>query len=196
MSFALVLASASPRRKQLLEQAGLVFTVRPAGIDETVADGEGAVAATTRLAIAKTLTVAGGAAGDELVLGADTTVVVGDRMLGKPAGAVQAKETLMMLSGRSHSVLTAWAVSVPSARAYNGRSICSGITRSTVRMREFSQAEAARYVDEGEALDKAGAYAVQGAGRRLVAAVYGSYDNVIGLPVDQVSRALAAAGGG
>ena len=196
MSFALVLASASPRRKQLLEQAGLVFTVRPAGIDETVADGEDAVATTTRLAIAKTLMVAGGAAGDELVLGADTTVVVGDRMFGKPAGAVQAKETLMMLSGRSHSVLTAWAVSVPSARAYNGRFICSGITRSTVRMREFSQAEAARYVDEGEALDKAGAYAVQGAGRRLVAAVYGSYDNVIGLPVDQVSRALAAAGGG
>lgn len=195
MSFALVLASASPRRKQLLEQAGLVFTVRPAGIDETVADGEDAVATTTRLAIAKTLMVAGGAAGDELVLGADTTVVVGDRMLGKPAGAVQAKETLMMLSGRSHSVLTAWAVSVPSARAHNGRSICSGITRSTVRMREFSQAEAARYVDEGEALDKAGAYAVQGAGRRLVAAVYGSYDNVMGLPVDQVSRALAAAGG-
>lgn len=173
-----------------------MFTVRPAGIDETVVDGEDAVTATTRLAIAKTLTVAGGAAGDELVLGADTTVVVGDRMLGKPAGAVQAKETLMMLSGRSHSVLTAWALSVPSVRAYNGRSICSGITRSTVRMREFSQAEAVRYVDEGESLDKAGAYAVQGAGRRLVAAVYGSYDNVIGLPVDQVSRALVAAGGG
>lgn len=170
----------------------MAFSVRPAGIDESVGDGEDAVAATMRLALAKTSVVAAAARQGELVLGADTTVVCEDRMIGKPSGPAGAVDTLMMLSGRNHFVFTAWALAGPLARDGAGAIARSGLTRSTVRMREFSRAEAGAYVAEGEALDKAGAYAVQGRGRRLVAAVYGSYDNVIGLPVEQVRRALNA----
>lgn len=194
MSVPLVLASASPRRKRLLEAAGLVFSVRPADIDESIADSEDAAGATMRLALAKTAAVATKAGRGELVLGADTTVTCNGRILGKPSGLAEACETLMLLAGRNHAVFTAWALAGPLAGDGDLVFACSGITRSTVRMREFTCAEATEYVAEGEALDKAGAYAVQGSGRRLVAAVWGSYDNVIGLPVAQVCRALRAVG--
>ena len=194
MSGPLVLASASPRRKRLLEAAGLVFSVRPAGIDESLVDGEDAVQATMRLALAKTAAVASKAGRSELVLGADTTVACQGLILGKPSGPTEARDTLMLLAGRNHTVFTAWALAWSLAGDGGFVFARSGITRSTVRMREFTRAEAVEYVAEGEALDKAGAYAVQGSGRRLVAAVWGSYDNVIGLPVEQVCRALRAEG--
>jgi septum formation protein len=183
----LVLGSGSPRRKELLERAGFDFTIDPAGVDERALYGETAAAMTIRLAAEKASAVAGRSGPGHVALGADTTVVLEGKALGKPTGVEDAARMLLRLAGRDHEVLTAWAlVEAPGAR----RAVV-GITRSVVTMREVSEREAAAYAAGGEPLDKAGAYAVQGEGRRFVGAVFGSLDNVIGLPVDQVRRALA-----
>jgi len=149
---------------------------------------EGAAEATARLAIEKAQVVLARCAPDDVVLAADTAVVVEDRILGKPSGSAQAAEMILSLSGRNHHVLTAWAVLVPAGLAV------SGVCRSTVRMREISHAAAREYADTAEPLDKAGAYAAQGIGKRFIAAIEGPLDNVIGLPVAPVARALARAG--
>jgi len=193
----LVLASGSPRRRELLTVAGYKFEIDAADIDETIHEGESPVAATTRLAIEKAEAVvyrrsaepSGGA--PALVLAADTTVVVGERILGKPGDVREAAEMLLSLAGRNHVVLTAWAllrVGAPRATPE------CGISRSTVRMREISHAEAEAYAASGEPMDKAGAYAAQGEGRRFIGAIVGPLDNVIGLPMAPVVAALSRGG--
>lgn len=134
----------------------------------------------------------------EVYLGADTAVIVSGQMLGKPEDEAQACKFLTMISGRNHEVVTGWALIGPESAAGDSspgsRVAIGGFVRSIVRMREISAAEARRYAAGGEPMDKAGAYAVQGDGGRFVAAVIGSLDNVIGLPVAEVARCLAVFG--
>jgi septum formation protein len=182
----LILGSGSPRRKELLERAGFDFTIDPAGVEERPLPDETAFAMTLRLAVEKASAVAARSAPGDVALGADTTVVLDGEALGKPAGTGDAARMLLRLAGRDHRVLTAWAL----VEAPGGGRAVAGIARSVVTMREISAREAAVYAAGGEPLDKAGAYAVQGEGRRLIGAVFGSLDNVIGLPVDHVRAAL------
>jgi septum formation protein len=185
-----VLASSSPRRKDLLEQAGYRFSVRPADIDETVAPDEQPEIATARLAIEKALAVrARTAAG--VILAADTSVICDGRMFGKPTSFDEAVHMLQRLSGRNHRVVTAWAAlpeHVGPADATTGLAI------SVVRMRDIPHRELLAYARGAEPYDKAGGYAAQGDGRRFIAAVLGPFDNVVGLPVAPVVRALSRLG--
>ena len=188
----LVLASASPRRRALLESAGIAFRVQPADIDETPRAGEGPVACLVRLAREKALAVAerqgGGPA--RWVLGADTGVLLGDELFGKPSDAEHAVAVLERLGGRTHRVVTAVAlVESPSGRLHE----CH--VESRVSLRRAPRAELEAYVASGEPLDKAGAYALQGEGRRLVERVEGSESNVIGLPVEETLALLERARG-
>lgn len=186
----LVLASESPRRRHLLEQAGYEFDVIPSSIDEQAVPGESPVATAVRLAIEKALAVAPVVPRGSVVLAADTIVVVGDRLYGKPRDAADAVRILGELLGRNHDVVTAWTL-VPTDRR---SATTTGFCRSTVRMREAGAREIEEYVRSGEPMDKAGAYAAQGEGSRFVAAVVGPLDNVIGLPVAPVRLALSELG--
>ena len=189
MAVAFILASASPRRRQLLQQGGFRFSVRAADIDERIAPDEGAVLAGVRLACSKAQVVGSDLDADTVVLAADTLVVCDGRLFGKPVDADDAARMLLHLSGRNHRVVTCWVVSNHAA----DESVV-GVTTSIVRMREIRRSEAYAYAATPEPLDKAGAYAVQGEGRRFVGTVVGSLDNVIGLPVASVARALASLG--
>jgi septum formation protein len=184
----LVLASGSPRRRELLSQQGLDFDVVPAHIDEDVRPGEEPLAYASRLAIEKASAIAEMGHEPRIVLGADTIVVCDGKIYGKPTDAGDAIRILATLCGRNHVVVTAWAV-VPSDRPEGG---VTGFSRSAVRMREASRLEITEYVATGESMDKAGAYAAQGEGGRFVAAIDGAHDNVIGLPVAPVLRVIAA----
>jgi len=181
----LVLASASPRRRDLLSQLGLIFRVAAADLDETPLSGEVADAYVLRLAQAKAQAVAGRFPGT-WVLAADTTVALGTELLGKPSGPAEAREMLTRLSGRTHAVYTGVALA--------GRAGASTVVRTHVTFRTLSVGEIDWYVGTGEPLDKAGAYAVQGKGGFLVAAVEGSPTNVIGLPLGETLALLASAG--
>ena len=197
----LVLASGSPRRRELLSGAGFTFRIDVSDVDESIREGEAPVDATLRLAIEKAEAVAerrhSSAQGTtspadsrrEVVLAADTTVILGERILGKPADQREAAQMLLSLAGRNHLVLTAWAL-----LGVDGGVAECGVSRSTVRMREVSRAEAEAYAATGEPMDKAGGYAAQGIGRRFIGAIVGPLDNVIGLPMTPVVRALARAG--
>lgn len=188
--YRIVLASESPRRRHLLAKAGYEFDVVPASIEERAAPGEGPVATAVRLALEKALAVAPGVPCGSLVLAADTIVVADDRLYGKPRDEADARRILGELLGRNHDVVTAWVV-MPTDRP---SAATTGFCRSTVRMREAGTREIADYVRSGEPMDKAGAYAAQGEGNRFVAAVVGPLDNVIGLPVGPVGRALSEHG--
>jgi len=171
----LVLASASPRRLELLGRIGLQFDVAPAHIDESLLPGENAAQAAQRLAKLKAAAVAASHAG-AAVLAADTLVALDDMILGKPDDAVQAKKMLGLLSGREHRVVTGFCL---RGEAWEEL----GLAETKVRFRSLAPAEIASYVASGEPLDKAGAYAVQGRGASLVEWVSGSYTNVVGLPL-------------
>jgi septum formation protein len=198
----LVLASASPRRRALLAQAGLRFEVDPAEIPEDPLPGEEPVAYVTRLAREKAeavfrkraVGVALGADGDPesggknlAVLGADTTVVVDTTILGKPADAADAARMLRLLSGRSHRVIT--GVALVTAQ---GTEVAAEVT--AVRFLTLSDEEIADYVATGEPMDKAGAYAVQGRAARWIPRIDGCYFNVMGLPLALVWALLEGAG--
>ena len=186
-----VLASSSPRRRELLERAGLSFQVQSLDIDETPLSGESAEDLAPRLARAKAEAVARAQSGDALVLGADTIVVIDDRVLGKPAGPEDAAATLRLLSGREHCVITAFAMTLsPAAAIWAVRSV-----QTKVRFRQLDDARIERYVQTGEPLDKAGSYGIQGLGGALVESIEGSYTNVIGLPIVEVLECLARMGG-
>jgi septum formation protein len=189
----LVLASASPRRREILDREGYSFDIDVAGVEELQCLGESALHATIRLALEKADAVVGRRHPGEVVLGADTTVVVEELMMGKPIDRVQAVDHLLMLAGRNHLVYTGWALLAAGGGTGLAPPAC-GFTRSVVRMREFSRLEAERYVAMGESDDKAGGYASQGLGRALVAAVVGCVDNAIGLPVAQLEASLARRG--
>ncbi len=183
----LVLASASPRRRALLELAGFRFTVEPAVVDEAPRPGEAPEALARRLAEAKAQRVAERQAGGAVVLAADTVVHRDGRVFDKPSDAAEAERTLLALAGGDHLVTTAFCVLGPSGMR-------SQQVTSRVRFRPFGPGTARRYVATGEPLDKAGAYGIQGLGAVLVASVEGSYTNVVGLPMDEVVAALAACG--
>jgi septum formation protein len=192
MDLPLVLGSGSPRRRELLTRAGIVFEVLPADIDEIAEIGEESAAFALRLAREKALAVATrvGEAPRRLVLGADTIVVIDADVLGKPTDPEDAVRLLSRLVGREHRVLTAVAV-IASDRLTHAETC---VVTSRVSMRHASDAEIRRYVATGEPLDKAGAYAAQGEGRRLIERIDGSESNVIGLPLDETLALLRSSG--
>jgi septum formation protein len=178
----LVLASASPRRQELLRNAGIAFEVQPVHIPEDPLPGEAARDCAERLAREKALAVARQRPQD-CVLGADTVVVVAGELLGKPSDAADAARMLRQLSGREHQVITGVCL-VVSGQC----SVASGTT--SVTMSEISEQEIMDYVAGGEPMDKAGAYAIQGIASRWIPRIEGDYSNVVGLPVALVWRML------
>jgi septum formation protein len=188
----LVLASASPRRQELLRNAGIAFVVQPAEIDETPFEGEFPRACAERLAQEKAVTVARTRPKD-YVLGADTIVVVDGEILNKPQDANDAARMLRLLSGRTHEVITAFCVIKPAASAQSQLAADSVRTESEstrVTMAEISDPEIHAYIATGEPMDKAGAYAIQGIASRWIPRIEGDYSNVVGLPVARVYRML------
>jgi septum formation protein len=183
----LVLASASPRRRELLERVGLVVEVVPAGVDESVLPGESAEDYVVRVAADKARAVAG-AHPSRVVLAADTAVVVDGVPLGKPADDDDALVMLASLSDRSHEVLTAVVVRDPGGIEH------AALARATVTMAPTTEAERRWYVASGEPADKAGGYAVQGLGAALVERVEGDPTTVIGLPLRTTLELLRVAG--
>ena len=182
----LVLASGSPRRREMLSGLGLEFLVDPADIDEGVRPGETPVAYVRRVASSKATTVAARHP-TSVVLAADTTIDLDGAVLAKPADAADAARMLEALSGREHLAHTAMAIAV-------GGLLNVVEVTTAVRMRPLSTAEIDWYVATGEPLDKAGAYAIQGGAAAFVEAVSGSVSNVVGLPLAETVVALRAAG--
>jgi len=183
----LVLASASPRRAELLKTAGFTFEVRPADVDETPRPAEPAATYVLRVARDKALAAAERVNGnDAWILAADTVVVVSGRILGKPTGPAEARRMLSMLSGVVHEVLTAVVVR-------HAGSETSEVVSTRVHFTALSAAEIDWYVESGEPDGKAGAYAIQGLGSRFVDWIEGSWSNVVGLPVATVYRMLGGA---
>lgn len=185
----LCLASASPRRRELLAQLGIVHVVTPADIDERRRDGEAPSDYVVRMAREKAERVAADPARSRglPVLGADTSVVLQGRVLGKPADAAESREMLALLSGRTHEVLS--AVTLLGAHGSASR-----LARTEVRFRRIAPAEAAAYWASGEPRDKAGGYAIQGRAAAFVAGLSGSYSGVVGLPLFETAALLAQAG--
>lgn len=183
----LILASGSPRRRELLERAGLIFTVVPANIAEIRRDGEGAMAFASRMAREKALSVAPKYLHD-LILAADTIVELDNLVLGKPADAADAHRMLRMLSSRTHRVITAYAI------ARHGSLTEAEAVISQVTFRQLDDGEIDHYLATGEPFDKAGAYGIQGVGAGFITAVEGDRSNVMGLPIKQVLAALARHG--
>jgi nucleoside triphosphate pyrophosphatase len=178
-----VLASASPRRRELLAQLGVAFDVVPSAVPEIPQSGEPAEVFAQRVAREKATEVARQCPGS-VVLGADTVVVIDDTILNKPGDRNDARRMLRMLSGRSHCVLTAVALIDPSGQ-------CDELlVQSEVEFRPLSARDIEEYLDTGEPFDKAGAYGVQGFAKQFVVAVRGSYSNVVGLPIDEVIALL------
>jgi septum formation protein len=189
----LLLASASPRRRALLESLGLPLVVRADSVDESVHDGEGPDRYVTRVVEAKLAAALAGVAArgeaDALgaVLVADTMVVLEGEVLGKPASDRDARDMLGRLSGRSHVVSTRFAVSSPRG----GRPVAQTVS-TYVTFRALTELEIAGYVASGEGRDKAGSYAIQGMGSFAVSRIEGSWSNVVGLPQCEVVEALLA----
>jgi len=182
---ALHLASSSPRRKEILAALGLTFSVGGADVDEQQLGGESAEDMVLRLATDKA--TAGAPGGDITVIAADTLVVLGDEIFGKPADQDAALDMLARLSGRTHQVLTGVAV-------WAHEKMRSALSVTDVQFREISPDEALAYWQSGEPCDKAGAYAIQGRGGVFVEAISGSYSGVVGLPVFETVKLLEEAG--
>jgi septum formation protein len=188
----LVLASASPRRQELLRAAGIEFIVQPSNVDETLRAGEAPREFAERLAREKASTV-WKVRPQDIILGADTIVVIDDSILGKPLDQNDAIRMLRTLSGREHRVITGVAVvsaqhPVSSENVQPLIRIACEIT--TVTMSEISDADIHNYVKTGEPMDKAGAYAIQGIASRWIPQIEGDYSNVVGLPIALVYRML------
>ncbi|MDX2044935.1 MAG: Maf family protein [Acidobacteriota bacterium] len=180
----LVLASGSPRRSELLRAAGIEFTVRVADVDEKVLPNELPRDYVVRLSREKAQAVA---ADGEIVLGADTTVVVLNEIIGKPVDAKDAERMLRLLSGKWHEVLTGVSL------VKDGKTT-SDVAVTRVKFAKLSDEEIGWYVANGEPMDKAGAYGIQGHASRFVERIEGSYSNVVGLPVQMVYRMIAEFG--
>lgn len=189
----LVLASASPRRQELLRNAAIPFTVQPADIDETPLANETPRACAERLAREKALAVSR-LRPEDFVLGADTIVVVDDAMLGKPRDANDAARMLHLLSGRRHTVITGVCLLSPRVAGETATGHDVGSETTLVTMRELSNDEITAYVATGEPMDKAGGYAIQGIASRWIPRIEGDYCNVMGLPVALVYAILRGKG--
>jgi septum formation protein len=185
----LVLASASPRRQELLRNAGISFTVQPADVDETPLPGELPRECAERLARDKALAV-WRLRPQDVVLGADTIVVVDEAILGKPIDPADAARMLRQLSGRVHRVITGVCV-VEAAGTGENRELRTASETTLVTMNDLSDDEIRDYVATGEPMDKAGAYAIQGMASRWIPRIEGDYSNVVGLPVALVYRMLS-----
>lgn len=186
----IILASASPRRLELLRQIGICAQIHPVNIDETPLADELSVDLVTRLALEKARACAGDMLeqGTELpILGSDTVVELDGEIMGKPADVGQAEAMLIALSGRLHNVHTAVAI-VTQDKEY------SDISTSQVEFTELSSEMIRSYVDTAEPLDKAGAYAIQGIAGQFVKSLQGSYSGVMGLPLFETANLLAACG--
>jgi septum formation protein len=191
----LFLASSSPRRAELLRQIGVPFTLLNApGVDESVYRHESPSDYVRRLALAKASTGWDSLRGrhpsltaSAVVLGADTSVVLGDAILGKPRGATEAKSMLQRLSGREHRVLSAVSI-------YYEEQTSIAMSDTVVRFQDLTEALIDQYVATGEAFDKAGSYGIQGFGAVLVESIQGSYSGVVGLPLTETMALLSVAG--
>jgi septum formation protein len=179
------LASSSPRRREILAALGLVFSVAGVDVDEQRLPGESAEAMVLRLAAAKARSAATDVS--QMTLGADTAVVLGEEIFGKPRDRNDALQMLDRLSGRTHQVLTGVAL-------YSEQQLSTALSVTEVRFREIGPDEALAYWQSGEPCDKAGAYAIQGLGGVFVAAISGSYSGVVGLPVFETVQLLRDAG--
>lgn len=183
----IILASASPRRKQLLEQVGCKFSVITSDVNEDNQLSMPPHQLAVYHARAKASAVAGLAGCNDVVIGADTIVVVDGQVFGKPNDDFTARQMLTKLAGRSHFVITGLAV------VGNGR-VWTDFARTEVTIQELTAAQIDRYIATGEPLDKAGAYAIQGLGALLVERIEGCYTNVVGLPLSNLARLLTKAG--
>lgn len=182
----LVLASASPRRKELLELVGAKFDIVAGNIEEIIDENLPLTQKIEKLALQKAEAVAKDLSGDFVVIGADTIVELDGEILGKPQNIDDAKRMIKNLSGKSHNVITAIAL-IPTNSNYKP------ITThqiTPVKFKELSEQEIENYVNYGESMDKAGAYAVQGFGVLIIEGVYGCYTNVVGLPIPLLNKTL------
>lgn len=182
----LVLASASPRRKELMKQAGLACSVRPSEVEEVMA-GDDPAQVVMELSLQKAMDVRSRAAEDEIVIGADTVVAVDGRILGKPADTQDAFSILSMLQGRKHQVYTGVTICGPQKTV-------SFSERTDVEVRPMTEQEILDYIRTGEPMDKAGAYGIQGRFAVYVKGITGDYNNVIGLPLSRLCQELARLG--
>ncbi len=188
MSARFILASSSPRRRELLSSIGLDFEVIPSSIPEVHQPGESPEEYVARLSRQKAATIAAEHP-DRWVIGADTTVILGEELLEKPIGVADARRMLAAIAGRTHVVYTGVTLQ-NTARGYGD----TRVAESEVRMLPLSEREIDWYVATGEPLDKAGAYAVQGVGGMFIESIHGSYSNVVGLPLALLFQMLRKAG--
>ena len=184
---AMILASQSPRRRELLGQMGFSFTVRPAKREELPHPELTPAQLVEELARQKALEVSAEAASDDVVVAADTVVAIDGKVLGKPHDKVHAAQMLSALSGREHTVYTGVAVK-------RGETLLVEHEATQVRFRPLTQREIDLYIQTGEPMDKAGSYGIQGYGALLVEGIRGDYFNVVGLPICRLGRMLAQVG--
>ncbi len=189
MTTKLILASASPRRAEILHNAGYAFAVVSSAIDETPIPGESAEAMVQRLADAKAELVAARSVGPAIVIAADTAVLIGTQILGKPRTTEDARQMLQMLSGMTHSVIT--GVSLIRLPDVERRSF---VEATQVQFAALSAEEIEEYLATGEPFDKAGGYAIQGRAGRFIPRIEGCYFNVVGLPLARLARELRELG--
>jgi len=185
---AIVLASASPRRQELLQQVGCLFTVIPSGVVEDNSQVLPPEELAVSLAQSKALDVAAKVSSDDVVIGADTLVILNGKVFGKPRDLDDARQMLGELSGHEHRVVTAIAVVC-------GGQLWTDYCSTVVKIRRLNTAEIERYLLTGEPMDKAGAYAIQGFGALLVECINGCYANVVGLPLVSLDKLLRRAVG-
>ena len=182
---AIILASKSPRRQQLLRQLGVEFTIQTADIDETMFPGRKPEDEVARVSALKARAVV--CAPDDLVISADTIVVADDMILGKPKNEADASKMLRLLSGRAHTVMTGLSVR-------RGDTVCTEVIQTSVWFRDLTNDEIARYIATGEPMDKAGAYGIQGLAGLFVERLDGDYFSVMGLPICKLGEMLRSFG--
>ena len=186
----IVLASASPRRRELLAQIGVPHVVLPVDMDESPLQGETPSGLAARLARSKAIAGRRRDGGERAVLGADTVVVLDNQVFGKPGDAADARRMLQALSGRGHQVLTAVALALPGLDG----PVLEQLSQSEVHMRAIGSDEITAYWASGEPAGKAGAYAIQGRGAVFIRHIRGSYSGVMGLPLYETAQLLQAQG--
>jgi septum formation protein len=185
----LILASASPRRAEVLRNAGIQFSVLSSAVDETPVPGESPQDLVRRLALSKAELVAARAVGPAIVIAADTIVVLEGAILGKPRTSEDARQMLAKLSGRTHTVMTGiWLIRLPDVERREF------IETTHVHFASISKEEIEKYLSSGEPFDKAGAYAIQGSGGRFIPRIDGCYFNVVGLPLARLCKELTELG--
>jgi len=185
MSYKIILASSSPRREELLRTSGLGFEVIHPSSDEAASDGEAPEEFALRVSLEKACSVSSALGEGAIVIGADTIVVVDGEILGKPGDPEEASSMLRKLSGKEHRVYTAFSIVRAKNELLHSESVCTA-----VRVKPLAASEIEGYIKTGEPMDKAGAYAIQGAGSFIVSGIEGSYSNVVGLPVEELLEAL------